>query len=75
MCIRSFCVHYNPQFDTFQIFVFEVLIFIENMDMIPPGEYYDLSLGNYHPTEGITLVLVGIYLRKKLIWMKLENED
>ena len=36
---------------------------------------YDLYPGNNDSTEGITLVLVGIYDRNKLVWVEVERED
>ena len=36
------------------------LIFHENKELIPSGDWYDLSTGNNDPTKIITLILVGI---------------
>ena len=57
MCIRYFCVHSNPPLSAVQLFVFEVFVFHENIELLPPGNSSNLSLGNCEPTEGITSVL------------------
>ena len=74
MYIRSFCVQYNITLKTVQLFVFEVLMFHKNTYLLPPGEYSYLSYGNYDPTEGITLLIVGKYCRNKLVWVEVANE-
>ena len=35
--------------------------FDKNTELPPTGDSSGLSLGNYDPTEGNTLVLVGVY--------------
>ena len=45
-------------------------MFHENIELLPPGDSSDLSLVNYDPTEGITFVLVWIYIRNQLGWVE-----
>ena len=49
-----------------QIMVFELLMLHENTDLIPSGDSNYLSLGKNYPTEGVTLVLIGIHVINKL---------
>ena len=66
--IRSLCVHYKPPFNTVQLLVLEFLMFNENTELIPPSESSDIYTGNYNPTEGIALALVGIYFSNQRFW-------
>ena len=50
-------------------------MFHENKELLPPGDSSDLSLGNYDPTEGIMLFLVGVYISNQLGWLDVANED
>ena len=60
MCIRYFCIHYKPPFKTVKLVEQNVITFHENAELVPPGDSYDIHIGNYDPTEGITIFLVGI---------------
>ena len=57
-----------------KLFVFEVLMFNKNIDLLPPGDSSNLSLVSYDLAEGITLVLVGISYRYQLGWAEVVNE-
>ena len=48
---------------------------IHNAEMLPPGELFDLSLVDYYPYEGITLLLVGVFIINQLGWLMVANED
>ena len=58
-----------------QLFFFEVLMIHENIELLPPSDSSDLSLGNYDPSGGITIVLVGKYFKNQLGRMEVANED
>ena len=49
-----------------QLLVLEVLMFHHNANLIPPGDSFDHSIVNDHPTDGITLFLVWIFIGNKL---------
>ena len=66
MCIRYFCIHYNPPLTTVQLLVLEVLIFQESIELLPPGDSPNLYPVNYDSTEGMKIALVGISYRNKL---------
>ena len=53
-----------------QIMIFELLVFQENIELIPYGDYNDLSLINTDPTKQIPLVFVGITVRNQLGWVE-----
>ena len=73
MCIRYLCVHSNPPFNTVQLLVLEFLMFNENTELLPPNESSDIYTGNYNPTEGIALVLVGICFRNQLLLVEVSK--
>ena len=50
--------------------VFEVIIFHKNTGLLLSGDSNDISPGNNDPIERITLVLVGITIRKQLVWVE-----
>ena len=75
MWIRSLCVNYKPPLNTVQLLVFEFLMFYENTALLPPVDSSDLSPGNYEPTEGITVVIVGISISTQPGWVEVANED
>ena len=58
-----------------QIVVSEVLMFLENTELFPYGDSYDISPGNNDPTERIKLVLVGITIINQLVWVEVLKED
>ena len=60
---RDFVFHYKPPLNTLQLTIFEVLMFHENTELIPPGDSSDLYPGNNESTYGIMRVLVGIPLK------------
>ena len=60
MYLTTLSYEYNPPLNSVQLMVSKVLIFHENIELIPFGDWYDLSTGNNHPTKHITLILVGI---------------
>ena len=72
--IVSFCVHYNPDLNIFQLRVFEVLVFHENTELLPPGDSYELSPGKYYPTDGTIFFIVGVSIINQLVWVELANE-
>ena len=45
-------------------------MFSENTEMLPTVNSSDPDIGNYYPTEGTKLVLVGISTRNKLVWVE-----
>ena len=47
----------------------------ENIELLPPSDSSDLSLGNYDPSGGIIIVLVGKYFKNQLGCMEVANED
>ena len=50
-------------------------MFHENKDLLPTGDSYDISPGNYDPTEGIGILLIGTYISNKTRWTEVNNED
>ena len=50
-------------------------MFNENTELIPPSESSDIYTGNYNPTEGIALALVGIYFSNQRFWAEVSNLD
>ena len=60
MCLITFYDESNPFINAVKLMVSRVLMFHENVEIIPSVDYYDLYPCNYDPTEHITLLLVGI---------------
>ena len=75
MCLNTFSVESNPPLKTVQLMFFKVLMFHENIELLPSGDSYDLSPVNNGPTEGIMLVLVGMPVSNKLGWAEVVRED
>ena len=55
--------------------VFKFLILRENTELIPSSDSYELSPGNNVPTDGTTLVLVGIPTRNQLGCVEVAKEE
>ena len=75
MCCNNFSDDSEPPLKAVQLMVNEVLMFHENTDLLPSGEYYDLSLGNIDPDQCITIFLVVITVRNQLGLVELTKED
>ena len=60
---------YNPHMNTVQLMVPKVLTFNENTELLPSGDFYNISLGNNDPINHSTLVLVRAPLRK-ISWVE-----
>ena len=75
MCLIYFGVYSNQPLNTVKLTVFKDLRFHENTELIPTGKYYGLSIGNNNPTEGLTLVLVGINIINQLGWLEAAKKD
>ena len=75
ICIITLYVDSNPPLNTLQIMVFKVLVFHENTKLLPSSDSYELYPGNNYPSEVITIILVGIPVRKKIDWVKVSKED
>ena len=69
MLLTTFGVHSNPPFNTVKLTLFKVIIFHENSYVLPSGDSSGLSHRINDPTEGITLVLVGVHFRNQLVWV------
>ena len=65
MCLTTLYDKSNPPLNSLQLMVPKVLVFHENIELLPSGDLYDLSLGNNDPTEHIMLVLVEIPFRNQ----------
>ena len=50
----------NPPLNAVQLMVSKVLMFHENIELIPSSDYRDLSPGNNDSSDCITIVLVVI---------------
>ena len=57
-----------------KLFVFEVHMFHENIELLPSGDSSELSMGNHNITEGIATFLVGISINNQLVWVKVVNK-
>ena len=68
ICPTTFGIQSKPLLKTVKPTIFEVIIFHENTELLPPGDSSDLSPGNNDPTNGITLVLVGVPFGNQLGW-------
>ena len=55
--------------------VSKVLVFNEDIELFPSGNYYTISPGNNYPTKCIMLVLVGVPIRNKLGWVEVSKGD
>ena len=60
--------------NTVQILVLKVLMFHENIELLPPCDSFDLSPGNYDPIEGIKFVPFVISIRNKIVRLEVSNE-
>ena len=58
-----------------QIFVLGVLVFYHNVELLPPGDSFDLYIGNYELIEAIALVHAGISTINQLGWEEVGIED
>ena len=74
ICITTFYDKSNPTLNTVHLMVSKVLMFHENKELLPSGDWYDLYRGNNDPTEQTTLVLVGVLVRSQLGWVELAKE-
>ena len=59
MLLTTLGVHNNQPFITVKLILLKVIMFHQNKELLPPGDYSDLSLGNKDPTKGINLSLLG----------------
>ena len=75
MCLSTFSDEYNPPLNALQLMVFKVLMFRENIELLPYGDSNDLSPGNKDPTDRITIILVGITVRNQLVWEEVAKEN
>ena len=60
MYLTTLSYEYNPPLNSVKLMVSKVLTFLVNIELIPSGDWYDLSTGNNYPTKHIALFLVGI---------------
>ena len=67
MCLNKFSDEYNPLLNEVQLMVSEVLMFHENIELLPSGDSYDISPGNNETTKHIKFYLVGIPTINKLV--------
>ena len=74
MWLTTFSVNSNQPLNTVRLLVFPFLMLHESIDIIPYGEYNDLSLVNNDPTERITLVLFWITVINQLVWVEIVKE-
>ena len=58
--LTTFCYHYNSPLNTVKLTVYEVITFRENKELLPSRDCYELYPVNNYPTEGITILIVGI---------------
>ena len=61
--------------NTVKLMVFNVFMFHENVQFLTSGESYDLSTGNNEPTDGLTIVFLGIPISNQLVWLQVDKED
>ena len=73
--LNNFSYESNPLLNAVQLTVSEVLMFHENIELFPSGDFYDISPGNNDPTKRLTIFLVGIPVRNQLGWVKVAKED
>ena len=71
---RSLFFHYKIPMNTVQLIVFKVLMFYENIGLLPSVDSSEISTGNDDPNEGTTLLLVSIYISNKLVYTEVVNE-
>ena len=48
-------------------------MFHENIELIPPDDSSNISLGNYDPTDGILIVLVENFFINQHVWVEVED--
>ena len=70
MCLTTFSDKYKPPLNAVEIVVSKVLMFHENIELLPSVYFYDLYPGNNYPNEHITLVLVGIPVINQPEWVE-----
>ena len=58
--IQYLSIHSNPLFYKMKLSILEVFMFYHNANMLPPGDSFEISIGNYNPTEGIAFEIVGV---------------
>ena len=75
MCLTTFSDEYNPPMNAVQLMVSKVLMFHENIKLLPSGDCYELSQCNNDPTEHIMLVLVGLPVRNQPDLVEISKED
>ena len=69
MCLTNLSDEFNPLLNTVQLIVSKVLMFHENTELLPYGDCYELSPGNNDPTEYIMIIIDGIPISKKHVWV------
>ena len=47
----------------------------ENIELLPSGDSYELSLGNNYPTDSTMIFLVVIPVRNKRDWVEVSKKD
>ena len=74
MSLNNFYDNSNTPLNAVQVMISEVLMFHENKELYPSGDYYDLSVGNAGPDERIVLSLVVIPVRYQLQWVEIAKK-
>ena len=74
MCLTTLYDESNPPLKEVQLMVSKVFMFHDNTELLPSGDFFELSTGNNNPTNFITIVLAGIPARNQLSWVKVEKE-
>ena len=75
ICTTNFYDDLNPPLNTVQLMVSKLLMFHENIELLPLADCYELSTGNNESTKHITLVLVRISIINKLEWVLVAKWD
>ena len=73
--LTSFYDNYKPPLNEVHIMLSKALMFHKNIELLPSGDCYDLSLNNNYPTEHTTLVLVCRPVINQLEWFEVANPD
>ena len=75
MCLTNLSDDSNQPLNTLQFMDYRVLMAHENTELIPSGDCYDLSRGNYDTNKHATPVLFGKPVINQLGWVDIVKED
>ena len=73
MWLNNFGIHSKTPLNTLKLTVFEVIIFHENIELLPSCDSSDIYPSNNYTTEGAIIVRVGTPFTNQIVWVYLNE--